>query len=346
MGYYYADKDNHDFSEHLFNDLSNQFRLKGNGDIACNHCGTEYHPDTEFHACGLCGCGHDDEDHTTLDDGWSECKHCDCDLYQGSIGKYSGKNKKDYDHIIKHRKGDPTDKELYSKVKSEAKQKFDVYPSAVANAWVVKEYKKRGGKYGKEKESSMNWYHEAAYNKTTGEWKPEEWSHEPYHEISFMNYPPYNENGIDNSINVTEPNSATNIGKGHLFSGHIEHEHPEGRTDNFTGMYDIYGRSKNLDEAKTEAKKYEDLHNATYHASYDNGHVVFHHEPINDKHGNQIGVSWSQAHFLPIDYVEGENDVDTVKKHIEHMHKFLYDRNNNTLGGQKPMFSSKNWYDR
>ena len=36
---------------------------------------------------------------------------------------------------------------LYQRVKSEAKRKFDVYPSAYANAWLVKTYKKRGGKY-------------------------------------------------------------------------------------------------------------------------------------------------------------------------------------------------------
>lgn len=41
----------------------------------------------------------------------------------------------------------PIDKELYARVKSEAKAKFDVYPSAYANAWLVREYKKRGGKY-------------------------------------------------------------------------------------------------------------------------------------------------------------------------------------------------------
>tara|TARA_R110000782_G_scaffold104561_1_gene192293 strand:+ start:2270 stop:2428 length:159 start_codon:yes stop_codon:yes gene_type:complete len=41
----------------------------------------------------------------------------------------------------------PKDKALYSRVKSAAKKKFDVYPSAYANAWLVKEYKKRGGKY-------------------------------------------------------------------------------------------------------------------------------------------------------------------------------------------------------
>lgn len=34
---------------------------------------------------------------------------------------------------------------LWSRVKAEAKSKFDVYPSAYANAWAAKEYKKRGG---------------------------------------------------------------------------------------------------------------------------------------------------------------------------------------------------------
>ena len=41
----------------------------------------------------------------------------------------------------------PTNKALYAKVKAEAKRKFDVYPSAYANAWLVKTYKKRGGGY-------------------------------------------------------------------------------------------------------------------------------------------------------------------------------------------------------
>ena len=41
----------------------------------------------------------------------------------------------------------PKNKELYSRIKSEAKQKFDRWPSAYASAWVVKEYKRRGGTY-------------------------------------------------------------------------------------------------------------------------------------------------------------------------------------------------------
>lgn len=49
---------------------------------------------------------------------------------------------------------EPADKELYSRVKAEAKEKFDVYPSAVANAWVVREYKKRGGTYKKKEKSA------------------------------------------------------------------------------------------------------------------------------------------------------------------------------------------------
>jgi len=38
-------------------------------------------------------------------------------------------------------------KALYAAVKAAAKRKFDVFPSAYASAWLVKEYKKRGGKY-------------------------------------------------------------------------------------------------------------------------------------------------------------------------------------------------------
>jgi len=47
----------------------------------------------------------------------------------------------------KTKKNTPKDKKLYATVKNEAKQKFDVYPSAYANAWLVRTYKKRGGTY-------------------------------------------------------------------------------------------------------------------------------------------------------------------------------------------------------
>ena len=41
----------------------------------------------------------------------------------------------------------PTNPKLYASVKAEAKRKFKVYPSAYANAWLVRTYKKRGGTY-------------------------------------------------------------------------------------------------------------------------------------------------------------------------------------------------------
>jgi hypothetical protein len=55
--------------------------------------------------------------------------------------------KKIKDKINKNSESIPLDKDLYSRVKSEAKQKFRVFPSAYASAWIVREYKSRGGKY-------------------------------------------------------------------------------------------------------------------------------------------------------------------------------------------------------
>jgi hypothetical protein len=41
----------------------------------------------------------------------------------------------------------PSNPKLYARVKAETKKKFDVYPSAYANGYLVKTYKARGGKY-------------------------------------------------------------------------------------------------------------------------------------------------------------------------------------------------------
>jgi hypothetical protein len=56
----------------------------------------------------------------------------------------------------------PNDQELYDRVIAEAKKKFDVYPSAYANGWVVQEYKRRGGTYRVEKEKGglSQWFDE------------------------------------------------------------------------------------------------------------------------------------------------------------------------------------------
>jgi hypothetical protein len=61
--------------------------------------------------------------------------------------------KPNYGGMIKPRSGGskPSNPKLYARVVQAAKDKFDVYPSAVANAWVVQEYKRRGGTYSSEK---------------------------------------------------------------------------------------------------------------------------------------------------------------------------------------------------
>ena len=41
----------------------------------------------------------------------------------------------------------PKNPAQYERLKAEAKRKFKVYPSAYANAWLVRTYKKRGGTY-------------------------------------------------------------------------------------------------------------------------------------------------------------------------------------------------------
>ena len=41
----------------------------------------------------------------------------------------------------------PIDKSLYEKVKNEAKKRFEVWPSAYGSGWLVREYKRRGGRY-------------------------------------------------------------------------------------------------------------------------------------------------------------------------------------------------------
>jgi hypothetical protein len=49
----------------------------------------------------------------------------------------------------KSKLGVPTNKKLYASVKREAKRKYKVWPSAYASGYLVKEYKRRGGKYRK-----------------------------------------------------------------------------------------------------------------------------------------------------------------------------------------------------
>jgi hypothetical protein len=74
-------------------------------------------------------------------------------MYDAQVGKAAKPN---YQNIISERSGKPDNSKLYLRVIQEAKDKFDVYPSAVANAWVVAEYKRRGGTYKSEKQLEVD----------------------------------------------------------------------------------------------------------------------------------------------------------------------------------------------
>ncbi len=50
----------------------------------------------------------------------------------------------------------PTNKKLYASVRAAAKKKFKVWPSAYASSWLVKEYKRRGGKYSGSKANKVS----------------------------------------------------------------------------------------------------------------------------------------------------------------------------------------------
>lgn len=59
----------------------------------------------------------------------------------------------------------PIDQRLYNRVKEEAKTRFKRWPSAYGSAWLVKEYKRRGGQY---EPSGIR-------DRGVGRWMKEEW---------------------------------------------------------------------------------------------------------------------------------------------------------------------------
>jgi hypothetical protein len=93
----------------------------------------------------------DINNHTMEDDKEEMNSEVAMAMYDSSIGKAKKPN---YEDMIEPRRGGstPSNPKLYARVVQAAKDKFDVYPSAVANSWVVQEYKRRGGTYKSEKE--------------------------------------------------------------------------------------------------------------------------------------------------------------------------------------------------
>jgi hypothetical protein len=82
------------------------------------------------------------------------------------IMEMSKAKKPNYGEMIQPRRGGstPANPRLYATVVQAAKDKFDVYPSAVANSWVVQEYKRRGGTYKLESQSTTKGIWDGSFN--------------------------------------------------------------------------------------------------------------------------------------------------------------------------------------
>ena len=91
----------------------------------------------------------DAEDMMEMGKATANAPYQDAQMDNESAGEMQMAAKPNYGEMIQPRRGGstPANPRLYAIVVQAAKDKFDVYPSAVANAWVVQEYKRRGGTY-------------------------------------------------------------------------------------------------------------------------------------------------------------------------------------------------------
>ena len=90
--------------------------------------------------------------------GFSQKAHCAGRKKQESMMNLKSLVKETVKEIVAERqlemfleKNVPTNPSKWSYYKSQAKKKFDVYPSAYANAWAAKQYKAAGGSWKKGK---------------------------------------------------------------------------------------------------------------------------------------------------------------------------------------------------
>jgi hypothetical protein len=85
----------------------------------------------------------------------TKARYWSCQMWRGdkSVSQMLGEAKDIQETVELLEKNTPTNKKLWSQAKSLARQKFDVYPSAYANAWAAKWYKKKGGTWKSMNES-------------------------------------------------------------------------------------------------------------------------------------------------------------------------------------------------
>ena len=102
-------------------------------------------------------------------------------MYEGKyvpldLPLYEEEDEEEYDDINES-KNVPLNKKLWDKAISQAKKKFDVYPSAYANAWAAKWYKSKGGKWEKKvSEGKKGLDDKGVYpDSGLGKWAKEDW---------------------------------------------------------------------------------------------------------------------------------------------------------------------------
>lgn len=88
-------------------------------------------------------------------------------LQKGDLDVYSpyAKESFEFSQVVEARSNEPTNQGLWKRATEMAKKKFDVYPSAYANAWAAKWYKEQGGSWKAVKEEAedkplIKWFDE------------------------------------------------------------------------------------------------------------------------------------------------------------------------------------------
>ena len=87
---------------------------------------------------------------------WVQSKISKASDYLDAAADYIESGEHDLKEELLLEKNVPTNPSLWSRAKSLARKKFDVYPSAYANAWASKWYKKRGGGWKKKGKKKTN----------------------------------------------------------------------------------------------------------------------------------------------------------------------------------------------
>ena len=211
----------------------------------------------------------------------------------------------------------------------------------------------------------------ASYDNITGEWEPEEWNTDG--DCSF--YPPYRHDLVEyynmpehefaKSRNAPDINKLTiGIGKGHQFAATA---FDRASDMNYIGSFQTYGISHTPEEAYSHIKNYHNYNLQKHNIDQsristnelspdeyeDNAHSVrwglddFMHsggkiKELKNDSDKTVGYSWNYWSLIPnvakLHPYSDPTNTRRSRKHIEEIHKDLYDMNNQD---RKPMFSYK-----